>query len=339
MRTIVHESQTKPTGYDLHLGQTLDDRFFITEIITRSGVATIFKATDLRTKQDVALKVPFSQFEISPSFFARFAQEVQIGEKFNHPYLLKFIPVEHRSRPYLVTEYLRGNTLAHLLKRVSPMPEKDALRLASRICEGLSHMHEHGVIHRDLKPHNIMLCFDGTIRIMDFGISKSIGKRFSFTGNTPAMGTPEYIAPEQIGGKRGDERTDIYSLGAMLYEMVVGAIPFENENKDVFATMNARITGDPVAPRALNRELSEQVEEIVLHAMERDPRKRYSTAIAMKEDLDYPGKVQLTGRCHRLRKPAPWKQHLKNVLLIVLTLAPIIFGFIQLILLIMRRGP
>jgi len=329
----------QPTGYELQPGQTLDDRFLITEIITRSGMATIFKATDLLTKQDVALKVPFMQFESSPSFFTRFAREGQIGEKLNHPYLLKFIPVEHRSRPYLVTEYLRGYTLAHLLESVCPLPEKDALRLASRICEALSHMHERGIIHRDLKPQNIMICFDGTIRVMDFGISKSIGRRFTFAGFTPAMGTPKYMAPEQVKGKRGDERTDIYSLGVMLYEMVVGTLPFTNNNEEMFVAMNARVTGDPEAPRKLNRELSEQLEEIILHAMERDPRKRYSSAIAIKAELDYPEEVQLVGRCRRLQRPTPWKRHLKNVLLMGSVLTTIGFGLVQLILLVMRRGP
>jgi serine/threonine protein kinase len=329
----------QPTGYDLQPGQTLDDRFIITETITRSDMATIFKATDLLTKQDVALKVPFSQFEISPSFFTRFAQEGRIGEKLNHPYLLKFIPVEQRSRPYLVTEYLCGYTLAHLLKSVRPMPEKDALSLVGRICEALSHMHGHGVIHRDLKPQNIMICFDGTIRIMDFGNSQFIGRRFTFTGSTPAMGTPKYMAPEQVKGKRSDERTDIYSLGVMLYEMVVGTIPFTDNNEEMFVAMNARVTGDPVAPRKLNRALSEQVEEIILHAMERNPRNRYTSSVAMKDDLDHPEDVQLTGRCHRLQTPTPWKRHLKDALLIGLVLTTIVFGLVQLIVLIMRRGP
>jgi serine/threonine-protein kinase len=336
---LPHETQPQPSGYDLQPGQTLDGRFLITDIISKSGMATIFKATDLLTRQEVALKVPFLQYECDPGFFSRFAREGEIGEQLDHPYILKFIPVEQRSRPYLVTEYLRGYTLAYLLKSVRPMPEKDALRLASRICEALMHMHERGVIHRDLKPHNIMICFDGTIRLLDFGISKSIGRRFTFIGFTPAIGTPEYMAPEQVKGRRGDERTDIYSLGAMLYEMVVGAIPFTDENEDVFAAMNARLTGDPVAPRRQNRELSEQVEEIILHAMERDPKNRYQSIPAMKEDLDNPGRVELTGRCRRLLTPAPWKRHLKNALLIGLPLAAIVFGFVQLILLIMRRGP
>jgi serine/threonine-protein kinase len=324
---------------ELRPGQTLDGRFVITGVICKTGTATVFKANDLLTNREVALKAPFFRSELSPTFFSRYARESRIGEQLDHPFLLKFIPVEHRSRPYLVTEYLHGNTLAHLLKSAGPMPEKAALGIAGRICEGLSHMHGQGVIHRDLKPHNIMICHDGAIRIMDFGISVSLGGRFSFPGYAPAMGTPEYIAPEQVRGKRGDGRTDIYSLGAILYEMVTGTLPFESTDEDVFAAMNARLTGDPVAPRTLNSELSEQVEEIILHAMERDLGKRYPTASAMKEDLDYPGEVQLTGRCHRLQAPAPWKRHVKNALLIGFVLAIIVFGFYELILLIIRRGP
>jgi serine/threonine protein kinase len=329
----------EPTGYDLQPGQTLDDRYSITEVISRSGMATIFKATDLLTKQDVALKVPHMQYESDPRFYTCFVREEKIGLLLNHPYILKFIQVEYRSRPYIVTEYLQGHTLAHQLNNNHPMPENDAVKLASRICEALTHMHEHGVAHRDLKPHNVMICSDGTIRVLDFGIAKIMRRRIPFINFTPAKGTPEYMSPEHVMGKHEDARTDIYSLGAMLYEMVTGAIPFASENEDVFVAMNAKVTGDPAAPCVLNRELSEQVEEIVLHAMERDLSKRYPTAMAMKEDLDHACEVQLTGRCHRLQKPSRLKQHWKNGLLLGLTLTTIVIGFIQLIFLIMRRGP
>jgi len=329
----------KPAGYDLQPGQTLDERFLLTETISKSGMATIFKATDLFTGTDVALKVPFMQFESDPGFYSRFLREEKIGLGLDHPYILKFIPVEVRSRPYIVTEYLQGYTLGHLMKSVRPLPEQDALILASRVCQALTHMHEHGVIHRDLKPQNIMILFDGTIRILDFGIAKSTGRRFTFAGFTPAMGTPEYMAPEQVKGRRGDQRTDLYTLGALLYEMVTGAIPFAGESGDVFAAMNARVTGDPMAPRQQNRELSEQAEEIVLHAMERDPGKRYPSAAAMQKELDHPEAVQLTGRCHRLQRPVPWKRHLNSALLVGLALSAVVFGLVRLILMILHRGP
>ncbi|HEX9023632.1 MAG TPA: protein kinase [Geobacteraceae bacterium] len=331
------------TGYELQPGQTLDDRFFITETISRSGMATIFKAVDQKTKETVALKVPFMQFESDPGFYSRFQREEEIGSRLHHPYILRFIPEEegeHRSRPYIVTEYLRGYTLAHLLNSVRPMPEKDALSIVGRICEALAYMHENNVIHRDLKPQNIMILYDGSLRIMDFGIAKSgEGRRITFAGFTPAVGTPDYMAPEQVKGKRGDERTDIYSLGAMLYEMVVGVTPFEGENDNMFVVMNARVTGDPIAPRKRNPQASPQVEEIILHAMEREPARRYKTALEMKAELDNPESVKVTGRCDRLQTPAPWKQSGKKALWIALGVGIFVLVFLLLIMMIIHRGP
>jgi serine/threonine-protein kinase len=339
---MYQESADPTTGYELRPGQVLDSRFLILETISRSGMATIFKATDQKTNQTVAVKVPLMQFESDPGFYSRFLREEEIGSRLDHPYILKFIPIEEgtRSRPYIVTEYLRGYTLSHLLNSVRPLPEKDAIKLAARVCEALVYMHEHGVVHRDLKPQNIMLCNDGTIRIMDFGIAKvKEGRRLTFTGFTPAVGTPDYMAPEQVKGKRGDERTDIYSLGAILYEMVVGTTPFECENENPLAIMNARVTGDPVGPRKRNPNVSFQAEEIILHAMQRDPRDRYQSAAAMKADLDNPDVVQLTGRCDRLQTPTTWKRDWTKKLWFVLAVAVPIIIFTFLILLIIHRGP
>lgn len=337
---MYHEPAPQATGYELQPGQTLDDRFFIVETISRSGMATIFKAIDQQTKGTVALKVPFMEFESDPGFFSRFEREEEIGLSLDHPYILRFVPVEHKSRPYIVTEYLRGYTLSHLLNSVRPIPERDALKLASRICDALAHMHERGVIHRDLKPQNIMICYDGTIRIVDFGIAKAAeGRRITFTGFTPTVGTPDYMAPEQVKGKRGDERTDIYSLGAMLYEMVVGIPPFAGENENMFVVMNARVTGDPVAPHKRNPEITPQAEEIILHAMEREPGNRYPTAAAMKAEVDHPATVQITGRCDRLQAPAPWKQGGKKALWIALAVGVVAGVFLLLLLLILHRGP
>ena len=338
---MYEETADPTTRYELRPGQILDNRFQILETISRSGMATIFKATDLNTKLTVAVKVPHMQYESDPGFYSRFQREEEIGRQLNHPYILKFYPVpeELRSRPYIVTEYLRGYTLSHLLTSVRPMPEKDAIKLASRVCEALEYMHEQGVVHRDLKPQNVMLCNDGTIRIMDFGIAKTGGRRMTFAGFTPAVGTPDYMAPEQVKGKRGDERTDIYSLGAMLYELVVGVTPFACESDNPLVIMNARVDGDPVAPRKRNPNVSPQIEEIILHAMERDPRKRYQTAAGMKAELDNPSAVKLTGRCDRLHAPTAWRRRWKKTLWLVLgiSIPLIIFGLV--IWLIIHRGP
>jgi serine/threonine protein phosphatase PrpC len=301
-------------------GDIIDGRFEIESVISRSGMASLFKAKDLTTQQTVAVKIPYMQLESDPNSFARFQREEEIGELLNHPNILKFIKVPNKSRPYIVTEYLEGKPLSTVMNEVRPLPIPDAVQIASYICGALAHMHENKVVHRDLKPQNIMICEDGTLRIIDFGIAKSTEmRRLTFAGFTPAMGTPDYMAPEQVKGKRGDERTDIYSLGAVLYEMTTGSVPFEGPNP--FIVMNSRITGDPVAPRKLNPEISEALEEIILHAMEREPHRRYQSAAAMKAELDDPETVKLTGRHHQLISPKIWKARWQGSRLIILSAA------------------
>ena len=290
-------------------GSLLDDRFAITEVICAGGMATIFKANDRQNNDRVvAIKVPLQWVEADPALYSRFQREEQIGGELDHPSILKFFPVKNKSRMYLVMEYLEGTTLFHLLRERRMLPEEEALGIASRICEPLQYLHGHGILHRDLKPENIMLCRDGTMRLMDFGIARlAHARRLTFIGFAP--GTPHYMAPERVNGKSGDARTDIYSLGAILYEMLTGVIAFNQE--DVTAIMNARVTGDPESLRRLNPKISPHAEEIVLQAMERDPAKRYATAAALKAALDEPAKVKLTGRCDRLEPSTPFKRGLR----------------------------
>jgi serine/threonine-protein kinase len=263
-------------------------------------MAAIYKAKDLQAQQPVAIKFPYPQMEMDPAAFSRFQREAEIGESLDHSNILKFIRVSGKSRQYIVTEYLDGKPLSALLSKTRPWLLTDAVRIASHVCGALAHMHEHKVVHRDLKPQNIMICRDGTLRIIDFGIAKSTEmRRLTFAGFTPAMGTPDYMAPEQVRGKRGDERTDLYSLGAVLYEMTTGSVPFEGANP--FVVMNSRLTRDPIPPRKLNPEISTALEEIILHAMEREPQHRYQSASAMKKELDAPESVKIRGRPRRLQ--------------------------------------
>jgi serine/threonine protein kinase len=324
-----HHDQVEPTfAPELRPGHVLDSRFVIGEPLSRSGMATIYQARDaLNHDELVAVKVPHLRYEADPNFYSRFQREEEIGRKLDHPFLLRFIPVENKSRPYLVTEYLRGCTLAHLLGAMRPLPEKDALRIASLLCDALRHMHEHGVIHRDLKPGNIMICRDRTLRLMDFGIALSADSRkITLHGVTATMGTPEYMSPEQVKNERGDERSDIYSLGAVLYEMLTGVVPFQNEN--CWVSMNHRVTGDPIAPRKLNPGISPQAEEIILHAMQRDPANRYPTVAAMKAELDAPQKIHVTGYCDHLQSPR-WRLSLRETPVIAGTLLALGFIFLQ----------
>jgi serine/threonine-protein kinase len=308
-------------------GQTMDQRFLIEEVISRSGMGSIYKAKDLTNEETVAIKIPYMQLESDPASFSRFQREAEIGKVLNHPNILRFIQVPDQSRPYIVMEFLQGKPLSQIMNEVRPLPIDDAIQIASQVCGALAHMHGHKIVHRDLKPANIMICDDGSLRIIDFGIAKATEmRRITFAGFSPTLGTPDYMAPEQVKGQRGDERTDIYSLGAVLYEMTTGTVPFEGPNP--FIVMNSRITGDPVAPRKRNPEISEELEEIILHAMEREPHRRYASAAAMKAELDNPESVKLTGRHKDLETPKAWKTRWQGMKVIILpaVIVLILFG-------------
>jgi serine/threonine protein kinase len=304
------------SGRKIVPGTILDGRFAITEIISDGGMASIYKAKDLQDQgRLVAIKMPLQNIEIDVELFSRFQREEEMGASLDHPSILKFIAVKNKSRPYLAMEFLQGETLYHVLKGRHALPEPEALSIAARLCDALEYLHSRGVVHRDLKPENVMLCQDGSLRLMDFGIALYPQcRRLTFIGFAP--GTPHYMAPERVNGKRGDARTDLYSLGAMLYQMLTGVIAFDDP--DISAIMNARVTGDPEAPRKLNPAISEAAEEIVLHAMSRDPAGRYSTAGEMKAELADPKTVPLTGRWRRLEPSTAWRRSLRHSRTIIL---------------------
>ena len=322
--------------YDVTPGDVLDERFEISSVVNRSGMASIFTAKDRETGDIVAVKVPHMQFESNPAFFDRFTREAEIGRKLDHPNILHFHDPGEQSRPYIITEFLEGKTLAELLG-TEPLPVADCLEIALHICDALSHMHTEGVVHRDLKPDNIMLCTDGSLRIIDFGLAKSVElRRLTFVGFTAPMGTPDYMAPEQVKGLRGDERTDIYALGAMLYHMLSGCVPFEAP--DTFLLMNARLVGDPPPLRKHRPEISPEIEEIVHHAMEREPKHRYASAEEMRAELASPDQVKVTGRASRLVPPSLWKARWRAKRLAALSIVGTLLVFFIALLISRLRG-
>jgi serine/threonine-protein kinase len=293
-------------------GFLLDGRFLIRQAIGRSKMSTIYRAEDGEDGgRSVAIKAPLAKIESDPVSFGRFLREERIGAMLNHPYLLRFVSApKEKSRPYIVTEYLDGCTLACVLHLTRPLPEKDALKIAAGICQALRPMHDRGVIHRDLKPANVMIRRDQTLCLMDFGLATEIANsRSMLAALTPLFGTPEYMSPEQVRNQRNDERTDIYSLGVILYQMLAGVLPFQHE--DPWKAAQMRATGDPVAPRKLNPGISPQAEEIVLRAMRRKPSDRYSDVAAFRAELENPDRVEVTGLSGDLQAPR-WRLSLQG---------------------------
>lgn len=284
-------------------GRILDGRFLLVEQIGRGGMSTIFRAEDLQDhRRSVAVKVPLPVFSSGIGSWSIFQREEEIGRKLDHPFVLKFLPLDGpaRQRNYVATELVPGRTLHELLRDKRPLAETEALRIAGQLCAAVDHLHGRGFVHYDLKPGNVMLCPDGSIRLIDFGLAHDVVTgRFSFGGPAPAIGSAEYVAPEQIRRRRGRTSADVYALGAILYTMLTGQAPFPDD--DPFVVASARILGDPPSPRSLNPCLSRQAEEIALRALRRDPAERYPSAAAMKADLDDPVRVVVTGLCDRLQ--------------------------------------
>jgi len=202
--------------------------------------------------------------------------------------------------------------------------ETRAVKLALQIASALEYIHSHGVVHRDLKPENIMVDSNDHIKLIDFGIAANVGsRRLTFAKFSQTMGTPDYISPEQVKGKRGNGRSDIYALGVMLYEMLTGKVPFSGPNP--FAIMNDRLLNNPVPPREINPEISPQLQEVIYRALERDPRNRYANAREMAWDLKHLDQVGVTDRTelhHWRKRRAPWVR--RALFYLGLALIPII---------------
>ncbi len=278
---------------ELQTGTQLD-HYQIEGVAARSGMASIFRARDVRTGKQVAIKVPHPEMEADPALFDRFKREEQIGMTMDHPGVMKVFGDEDHSQVYMVMEWVEGRLLRKILNDGKLSAER-ATRLAIRILEALEYIHSHGVVHRDLKPENIMVDANDNIKLIDFGIASAAGaRRLTFAKLSSTLGTPDYISPEQVKGKRGDARSDIYSMGIMLYEMLTGKVPFVGSS--AFAIMNDRLLNNPVPPRELDPTITPQLQEIIYRAIEREPRNRYPNAHEFIHDLEHQDKVGVADR-------------------------------------------
>jgi serine/threonine-protein kinase len=244
----------------------------------------------MRDGRPVAIKVPHAEMEADPVLLERFRREQEIGQELDHPGVVKTFDGEERSRLYMVIEWVDGRLLRAILNEERKLPIERAVNFALQILDALDTMHKHGVVHRDLKPENIMVDGDDRIKLIDFGIAlREDARRLTFVDMSPTLGTPDYISPEQVKGQRGDQRSDIYSLGVMLYEMLTGEPPYTGPNP--LAVMNERLMHDPEPARKRRPEISPELNEVLNRALERDPRRRYQTASEMAWELEHQEQV------------------------------------------------
>jgi eukaryotic-like serine/threonine-protein kinase len=306
-----------------HTGDQLD-HYRIEGLVARSGMASIFRGTDLRTGKPVAIKIPHPEMESDPVFFERFHREEEIGRKLNHPGVMKVVSDDDRSDVYMVMEWVEGKLLRQILNEQRKLPAERAVRIALGVCDALQYIHNHGVVHRDLKPENIMVDANDQIKLIDFGVAQNTGaRRITFTKLSDTLGTPDYISPEQVQGKRGDARSDLYALGVMLYEMLTGKVPFSGNNP--FVIMNDRLLNNPVPPREIDPGITPQLQEVVYRAMERDPKNRYATAHEFAWDLQHQDEVGISDRSELRdwkRRRSPWPRRI--LFYLVLALIPVI---------------
>lgn len=310
------------------------DHYRLDAVAARSGMGVLFRATDLNSGQTVAVKIPHPEMEADPVLLERFRREQEIGQLLDHPGIVKTFNSEQRSRLYMVLEWVDGRLLRSVMNEDRPLPPERAVAIAAALCDALDAMHKQGIVHRDLKPENVMVMDGDRVKIIDFGIAmKEDARRITHAGVTPMLGTPDYIAPEQVQGKRGDQRSDIYSLGIMLYEMLTGRVPFSGPNP--LAVMNDRLVIDPPPPRELNPEITPELEEILRRALEREPRHRYATAAEMQLDLEHPDQVGIeesAASSGGARRPQRRKLNGRFLLYACLALVPVLILGLMLVL-------
>ena len=269
---------------DRFVGKRLDGRYEIQEIIGVGGMAVVYKAHDNVENRTVAIKILKEEFVSNEEFIRRFKNESKAIAVLSHPNIVKVYDVSFGDLiQYIVMEYIDGITLKEFIERQGSLRWKDAVYFTIQILKGLQHAHDKGIVHRDVKPQNIMVLSDGTIKVADFGIAR-FARNEQRTITDKAIGSVHYISPEQARGEKTDEKADIYSVGVMLYEMLTGQLPFEAESAVSVAIM--QLQRDPKLPTEINPAIPVGLEQITMHAMQKTPERRYQSASEMLCDLE-----------------------------------------------------
>ena len=268
---------------DKYLGTTLDDRYVIKKVIGSGGMAVVYRATDNRLKRSVAVKILRDELEADVEFRRRFQTEAQAVAMLSHPNIVSVYDVSHSEDvEYIVMELIEGVTLMQYMQKRGALGWKEALHFSVQIARALEHAHSKGIVHRDIKPQNVMILRDGTIKVADFGIAALETRQEQRSDQT--VGSVHYIAPEQARGEQPDTRSDIYSLGVVMYEMLTGRMPYDGETAEQIALKH--IAGVAEDPQKLNPEIPDELARITLKAMNADIKTRYQTATELLADLE-----------------------------------------------------
>jgi serine/threonine-protein kinase len=269
----------------LEPGQQLD-RYQIVEQLGAGAYAKTYKAIDTTTGETVVLKLADPNLFADPANFNRYRREADVAKRLDHPGVQRAVDSGAvRTEPYLVLQYVDGEPLRRRLRGKHPLPIDLAIDWGRQLADTLAYLHSHGIVHRDLKPENVLVTPDNRLVVNDFGTARLAGaRRLTWKHLSEALGTPDYMSPEQVQGERGDARSDIYTWGVMMYEMLTGRVPFGGDNS--LAVMAGHMQGHPKPIRKLRPEVSPALEAVVLHAMRRYPDHRYSSAAEIVQDLD-----------------------------------------------------
>ena len=269
---------------DKYTGKKLDGRYEIRELIGVGGMANVYHCYDTIDAREVAIKILKDEFLNNEDFIRRFKNESKAIAVLNHPNIVRVYDVSFGDMiQYIVMEYIDGITLKEYIDMQKVLDWKETVHLTTQILKALQHAHENGIVHRDIKPHNIMLLQDGTIKVTDFGIAR-FSSNATRTMTEQAIGSVHYIAPEQARGEKTDGKTDIYSVGVMMYEMLTGTLPFDGDSAVSVALM--QLQAKPKRPREINPDIPEGLEEITMKAMQKDPEDRYHSAVEMLSDIE-----------------------------------------------------
>ncbi len=272
-----------PTVF-LNISAALENRFQLLKELGRGGMGIVFQAHDKQLKEQVAIKVLSPLLSNNADGLERLKREVSAARRITHPNVIRIHDISEASGLHFVSmEYFSGTTLKELIRRNGAYSLAQGSQIAFQICDGLESAHRQGVIHRDLKSQNVIVNDAGELKIIDFGLATSAHQQ-GMTATGLILGTPEYMAPEQVAGKKADERADIYSFGIILYEIFTGKVPFTGES--AIAVGFQQLREDPPPPREINPQLSSKLEEIILKALQKDPLSRYSSVGEMRTDLE-----------------------------------------------------